>query len=131
MSKPRDKLPNMNLPFPDPECALAVTYQTLGAIADLPAPGERSTYRPDFATPRDGLIAALGTWWWKHVRRKPSAVNDDSPFLKLCRHAMTDENLSYATVNRAMKDTRRNGEKFDELRREAYWDAESWEHDSF
>ncbi len=143
LSKPRDNHPAKNLVFLDPACSLAVTYQTLGAIAELPGPGDRVRQAsediedglgelrqnqpakklcspdpkgelaqadqnleaiaglpasdfvkpPDFATPRDGLIVALGAWWRKHVRRKPSAVNNDSPFLKLCRYVMTDKTL--------------------------------------
>ena len=102
-------------------------YQTLQAITKLPSPGELSSERPDFATPRDGLIVALGAWWRKHVGREPSANNKDAPFVRLCRYAMTDKQLSYATVNKALKNTPKLAEKFEKLRRE----AESWEHDPF
>ena len=114
-------------PFPDPQSDLAEAYETLEVIAKLPSPGELSSERPDFATPRDGLIVALGAWWRKHVGREPSANNKDAPFVRLCRYAMTDKQLSYATVNKALKNTPKLAEKFEKLRRE----AESWEHDPF
>lgn len=124
-SKPRDKHLTKNLPFSNPECSLAVTYQTLGAIAGLPAPG--STKPPNFATPRDGLIVALGAWWRKHVRREPSAENKDAPFMRLCRYIMTDERLSTTVVKEALKNTRGRGAKFDALHGEAAF----WELDPF